>query len=110
MAKTIKAAILNENGTIEIRDMADELSVYQTIVGGNIEVVRSRALNCAVVIDEEGRFKSYNFNLNASLIAGCDIVGNAVLVNFTFEGEFVSLREDQIDFIKGVYGNEEVKE
>jgi sarcosine oxidase gamma subunit len=60
------------------------LEELQTLVGGYIEAVRIGPSKW-LIVDEEGLLKNKPFNANASTMASCQIVGDAVMVGTWME-------------------------
>lgn len=63
----------------EIVDVQNELEALQAAVGGYIETIGLQG-GAVMIVDEEGRLKGYPTNSLASLVAGTDIVGTALIV------------------------------
>lgn len=78
----------------EVREIPNELHVFQEIVGGYIEAFQVLD-NVLCICDEEGKFKDYmpNFIFNGDIIVGT--------VFFCAAGneDFESLNDDQIEMI-----------
>lgn len=84
-------ALKIENRKVTLTDIAnstpdEELHALQTAVGGYIEVVRISE-DATLIVDEEGLLKALNQNALASLVARQQIVGAAVIVGLTVDGD-----------------------
>lgn len=85
--------------TVELSD--DTLLDLQTLVGGYIECVpanpRTLGFSADVWVNEEGLFRQgFAINFLASYITGRQIVGPAVIANFTSEGKTIGLTKQQM--------------
>ena len=76
----------------ELVDVQNDLEALQAAVGGYIETIGLQG-GAVMIVDEEGRFKDYLPNPLASLIAGTDIVGDALCVGVD-EDEFDDVPDD----------------
>lgn len=86
------------NGTIvRLDEIANDLRALQRAVDGYIETVGLRD-GAVMIVDEEGRLKDKPYNLLASLVAGTDIVGSALIVGVDGE-EFCDVPEPYLTLL-----------
>lgn len=84
-------ALKIENRKVTLIEIAnstpdEELHAMQTAIGGYIETV-TLAEDAVMIVDEEGLLKCLNQNALASLVARQQIVGPALLVGVTVDGD-----------------------
>ena len=77
----------------QLIDIDNELKALQEAVGGYIETIGLQG-GAVMIVDEEGRLKHKSANPLASLIAGIDIVGVALITG---------VDEDEFDDVPAVY-------
>jgi hypothetical protein len=66
---------------LDVEEERPTLEEAQEFVGGYVELICSRIYpKTQLLIDEEGLCKPYALNKVASVIAGCTIVGNAIVL------------------------------
>lgn len=102
--------IISEAGNLnmEVVELEDKLETYQNIVGGYIETLMIRK-DILLVLNEEGKFEGLPPNMaimkNGEVLDV--IVGNVCFISFDKEGNFDSLNDEQIKWVKektkGVY-------
>lgn len=107
MVKTNKGGTIMEklnvvfkspNEAPSIKEVVDDLSTWQGLVGGYIEVVPygDENLNILVICNEEGKLKG----LQPNIYYYSDIlVGNIVFVSSNAEGDFIGLNKQQIIYV-----------
>lgn len=86
------------NEAPSIKEVVDDLSTWQGLVGGYIEVVPygDENLNILVICNEEGKLKG----LQPNIYYYSDIlVGNIVFVSSNAEGDFIGLNKQQIIYV-----------
>lgn len=94
----MKVVIKNVGQKPEIKEVENELHVFQDIVGGYIECVYiTEDIIC--VCNEEGKLMGLtpNFIFNRDII-----VGNVFFVTCDEFGDFASLNDEQIDLVMTV--------
>jgi len=77
----MKAIVIRADGTeAEVKPKGKTLSLeeMQAAVGGYIERVQIRGGE--VYVDEDGRMKGLPLNMKASMLAGMDLCGNALVL------------------------------
>ena len=96
---TIKILTLNPGESeLQVKEIDNTLKELQSIVGGYIEVVNI-GNNCIIICNEEGKI----LNLKPNILFGNDvIVGTIIFSKFNDEGEFISLDDEDIEFIKNI--------
>lgn len=90
-AITIKGTLLR------LDEIANDLRALQHAVDGYIEIVGLRD-GAVMIVDEEGKLKDKPYNLLASLVAGTDIVGSALIVGVDGE-EFCDVPEPYLTLL-----------
>lgn len=81
----------------ELVDVKNELEALQAAVGGYIETIGLQG-GAVMIVDEEGRLKGYSPNSLASLVAGTDIVGYALIVGADGD-EFDDVPESYVEML-----------
>lgn len=81
---TMQDTIIKADGTVTFTSPANprkgyDLTALQGIVGGYIEIVRTRIPGVILVINEEGLLMDLPLNLAATQYAGQPIVGDVLL-------------------------------
>ena len=83
----------------EKQSIANDLETLQMIVGGYIQIVpMGSRKDHAIICDEEGRLKDYDFNV---ILQHTPFVGNVILVGLDDEGEICDVRESFADVLDG---------
>lgn len=67
MATTVKAVVIEEDGTVEVRQVKTDLESMNALVGGYLEAVTGNGPWHAYV-DEEGKYKNLPVNYVANLV------------------------------------------
>ena len=97
----LKVVIKEPSKKPYVKEIEDELIVYQEIVGGYIEVFPFGG--CLAICNEEGKFNNLepNFPLySAKTGAMVDmVVGNVIFINEGEDGDFASLNDEQVERI-----------
>lgn len=101
----ITVVVVEPKKPARIEIIRNELSVLQRLVGGYIECVRMGGYD--IIINEEGKLS--DLEPNFAIHGGGDyIAGTAVFVGVDLsEGEFKSLSDGQVKFIKGTFKGRE---
>lgn len=90
-------------------EMEDNLNNYQSLVGGNIEVLSIKERNdrsIDIIFNEEG--KLINLPLNRNIVFGDGyvepIMGNIIIVAADLRtGDFVSLTDEEVNWYKNMF-------
>lgn len=97
----LKVVIKEPNKKPYVKEIEDELSVYQDIVGGYIEVFLFG--DCLAICNEEGKFNDLapNFPLYSARTGEMIdmVVGNVIFINEGEDGDFASLNDEQVERI-----------
>lgn len=84
-----------------VKEIEDELSVYQDIVGGYIEVFLFG--DCLAICNEEGKLNDLapNFPLYSARTGEMVdmVVGTVIFINEGEDGDFASLNDEQVERI-----------
>jgi hypothetical protein len=93
----IRVVVKKPNEQAIIKCVVDDLSTWQRLVGGYIEVVPyDDYLNILVICNEEGKLEG----LSPNIVYYNDIlVGTIVFVSSNEEGDFVGLNDEQILYV-----------
>lgn len=85
----------------KVTEVENNLQVFQTLVGGYIEVV-CIDLGVCLVCNEEGKLQGLpvNFGLGHDTING-----TAIFVADNGKGDFTDLTDEQIDFVMSAFNN-----
>lgn len=90
----IQALIINPDGSHELRDIDQDLSTWQQLVGGYIEDIKTE--HCVFWADEEGKLKDYPCNDLATYMwwnlaphmEGRDVLQGTIFVTGDADGEW----------------------
>jgi Domain of unknown function (DUF3846) len=104
---TIRAVIVDPDGTIRATEIEASLGSYQAVVGGYIEGVFGNV--ATIYVNEEGLLRSLPINPSATLFAtrilghaGMRLFGTALIVGPPSEGDDTPVRPAVVDyFTKG---------
>lgn len=100
----IKIIVLEPNKKPSVVLVYNQLGTFQQLVDGYIECVRMSGFD--IVINEEGKNMGLAPNFMLPYLEDI-VVGTALFVGVDYEeGEFKSLTDDQVDFIKSVFPRE----
>lgn len=101
----IKVVILAPNEVARVEMIDNTLEKLQAIVGGPIECIGQGDFD--IIVNEEG--KIYDLEENFALFGGADYVaGTAIFAGMNYDiGDFISLTDDQIKQITGVFKGRE---
>lgn len=101
----IKVVIVEPMKPARVETIPNTLEELQRLVGGYVEPVREEGFD--ILINEDG--KNLDLQPNFALYGGFDyIAGTAVFAGVNYsKGEWISLTESQIDFIKGCFKRRE---
>jgi hypothetical protein len=101
----IKVVILEPNEVPRVETIDNTLETLQAIVGGYIECIPTNVHD--ILVNEDG--KSLDLEPNFALYGGRDYVaGTAIFIKTDYQtGDFVSLPEEQIKFITGIFKGRE---
>ena len=98
----MKGILIKTNLDYKIKDFHD-LDEIRNYVDGWAELVRPRGLpnHLCMIVDEEGLLKHKDLNLIGSYWYethkhGSPIVGDIVLIGKSFEGDFISMNNDDL--------------
>lgn len=99
----MKIVLKKVNQDPEVMEIAPNLKVYQNLVGGLIDCMDIEN-DISIVFDDEGKLKGKDINLIVSKGAWTDfIVGDLFFIGIDKEeGEFVSLTDEQIEYIMDI--------
>lgn len=89
------------NQPLELVEIDNNLKEVQRIVEGYIEVIKIRK-DITCVCNDEGMLKHLEHNYYNDEYGW--ILGTVVFCSFNHEGEFISLSQEQIDFVKDYIG------
>lgn len=91
----MKVVIKEPKKEPEIREINNDLKVFQQIVGGRIQVVQMPfSEDIYLVLDDEGKLKGYEPNV---LFWGGDVIVGTVIFVATKDEDFAELSEYQIN-------------
>lgn len=100
---TIKALIVNTDGTFRETEIENSLGSFQAVVGGYIEGVFGE--EATIYVDEDGRVKTLPINLLASLFAqrvlhcAAPLYGTALIVGPSDgSGNDTHVRQSVVDY------------
>jgi hypothetical protein len=101
---TIRAVIVDPDGTVRHTDIESDLGAFQAVVGGYIEGVIGSA--ATMYVNEEGLLKSLPFNYVASMFAnnllghrGIQLFGTALILGPPDdEGSDTDVRPAVVDY------------
>ncbi|MBQ8997217.1 MAG: DUF3846 domain-containing protein [Clostridium sp.] len=98
-----KIAIKKVGSIGEIQTVANTLKSYQDIVGGYIETY-PLGKDLILVLNEEGKLMDLDVNFAIPYKSGYTeyIVGDVAIVNSDEEGNFASLNDEQIEYLKEI--------
>lgn len=106
MTKTIKVVRFGVNeGDVGIMEIDNTLKMFQELVEGYIETTSFDGLRqkgIIIVCNEEGLLKGLDPNEN---VYPFFIVGNVIFTSYNNEGDFVSLTDEQVEYIGGYFPN-----
>lgn len=93
----------------KIVTVEDTLSTWQGIVGGYIETI-GLTDDILIILNEEGKL----MDLKPNFVLPCydggyeTIVGDVAFIGYNDEGDFVSLNDDQLEFLTkiGLFGED----
>ncbi len=88
----IKVVIVEPNKKPRVALVKNKLSDLQAIVGGYIETILARS-DIILVCNEEGKLMELPYNRT---VYGEPIVGTFFLTASNYDGEFISLTDEQI--------------
>jgi len=100
---TIKAVIVDPDGTVRATEIEESLGSYQAVVGGYIEGVFGNV--ATIYVNEEGLLRDLPFNPSATLFAhrilghlGMRLFGTALIVGPPNEGSDTPVRPAVVDY------------
>lgn len=101
---SIRAIIVDPDGTVWKTEIEDSLSAFQAVVGGYIEAVTGN--EATVFVNEEGLLQSLPFNPTASQFAQYMITGSTYMLVGTAlivgpadeEGNDTHVRQSVVDY------------
>lgn len=99
----MKAILISTNYTMEEIDIENSLEALQKAVEGHIENVTLITDLAAMIVNEEGLLLGMKRNGIASIIAGTEIVGPAIIVGISDE-EYCDIPDKVKRFIRVRYG------
>lgn len=98
--KVIKVVVTGTtDGDVRTVEMSNSLHAFQEVVGGYIEtttLAELRAKNIVLVVNEEGLLQQLDGNEN---LFPFFFVGNVLFTTYNAEGDFVSLTDEQEQFV-----------
>lgn len=97
----MKALKLENTGIAEV-SIENTLEALQAAVDGYIETVRLVPGRAVMIVNEEGLLRGMPQNIRASLAAGTQIVGPALVVGVDGE-EFTDVPEDVVKCIRALF-------
>jgi hypothetical protein len=104
----MRAILISPNYTMEEIDMENSLEALQKAVEGRIENVTLITDLAAMIVNEEGLLLGMKRNVIASIIAGTEIVGPALIVGISNE-EYCDVPDEVKRFIRVRYGGGAIK-
>ena len=99
----MKAILISTNYTMKEVDIENSLEALQKAVEGHIENVTLITDLAAMIVNEEGLLLGMKRNVIASIIAGTEIVGPALIVGISDE-EYCDVPDKVKRFIRVRYG------
>lgn len=93
-----------DENEIKVSNVENELETFQRIVGGYIENVRIpfSPREISVYVNEEGLMNKLPHNSTASRLLQRPIVGVVVITRTDYEGNNISLTDNDIRLIKAI--------
>ena len=94
--RKVRIAVKDPGKAWEVREVEDDLKVYQGIVGGNIEGAFTTSSGIHIFCNDEGRINGMKRNL---ILSSDYIFGPVFAVRSDEEGEFVSLEDEDLELL-----------
>lgn len=104
----MKGILISTNYTMQEIDIENSLKALQKAVDGNIENVTLITDKATMIVNEEGLLLGMKRNGIASIIAGTEIVGPALIIGISGE-EYCDIPNDVKRFIRVRYGGGVIK-
>lgn len=110
----MKVLVITSKGEYIEREIENELSVLQDIVGGYIQYVDLSQDGLTMIVNEEGKIYDLEYNLGATLLydathMGHDMILGDVIILRDKDGENTDLEDADITTIKVLIANELMK-